>query len=60
VLLGARRPELVAGVVESLLRDRALREVVLAGQERVAARVRATDYGTLVLGALAPVLEAER
>jgi glycosyltransferase involved in cell wall biosynthesis len=60
VLLAEKRPELVAGVVESLLRDRALRASVLAGQEKVAARIRATDYSTLVLGALAPVLEGER
>jgi len=57
VLLGDKRPELVAGVIESLVRDPALRRAVLAGQERVAARVRATDYGALVASALAPVLE---
>ena len=60
VLLGERRPELVAGVVESLLHDPALRAAVLAGQEKVAGRVRATDFRALVLGALAPVLEAGR
>jgi hypothetical protein len=47
----------VAGVIERLLGDPALRAAVLAVQEKVAARVRATDYGSLVLGALAPVLE---
>ncbi len=57
VLLGEKRPELVAGVIEGLLRDPALRATVLAGQEKVAARIRATDFGALVLGALAPVLE---
>jgi glycosyltransferase involved in cell wall biosynthesis len=57
VLLGEKRPEFVAGVIEGLLRDPALRATVLAGQEKVAARIRATDFGTLVLGALAPVLE---
>jgi glycosyltransferase involved in cell wall biosynthesis len=57
VLLGDRRPELVAGVIESLVRDPGLRRDVLAGQERVAARVLATDYGALVASALAPVLE---
>lgn len=56
VLLGEKRPELVAGVIERLLGDVALRAAVLAGQERVAARVRATDFRALVLGALAPVL----
>ncbi len=58
VLLGEKRPELVAGVIERLVRDPALRAAVLAGQERVAARVRATDFRALVLSALAPVLEA--
>ncbi len=57
VLLGEKRPELVAGVIESLLQDPVLRATVLAGQEKVAARIRATDFGALVLGALAPVLE---
>jgi hypothetical protein len=47
----------VAGVIESLVRDPGLRRDVLAGQERVAARVLATDYGALVASALAPVLE---
>ena len=58
ILLGNRRPELVAGVIEGLVRDPALRGAVLAGQERVAARIRATDYGALVRSALAPALEA--
>jgi glycosyltransferase involved in cell wall biosynthesis len=57
VLLTSRRPELVAGVIESLVRDPGLRAAVLAGQEKVAARVRATDFGALLLSALAPVLE---
>jgi glycosyltransferase involved in cell wall biosynthesis len=57
VLLGEKRPELVAGVIERLLQDPVLRATVLAGQEKVAARIRATDFGALVLGALAPVLE---
>jgi hypothetical protein len=30
---------------------------VLAGQERVAARVRSTDFGALLTAALAPILE---
>jgi hypothetical protein len=47
----------VAGVIESLVRDPGLRAAVLAGQEKVAARVRATDFGALLLSALAPVLE---
>lgn len=57
ILLGEKRPELVAGVIESLVCDRGLREAVLAGQERAAARVRATDFGALLRAALAPLLE---
>ena len=59
VLLREKSPETVAGVIESLLGDESLRAAVLAAQERVAVRVRATDYRALVLGALAPVLEAK-
>jgi glycosyltransferase involved in cell wall biosynthesis len=58
ILLEEKSPELVAGVIESLLGDPALRATVLARQERVAARIRATDFRALVLDALAPVLEA--
>jgi len=58
ILLREKRPELVAGVIESLVRDPALREAVLAGQARVAARIRATDFGALLRAALAPLLEA--
>jgi glycosyltransferase involved in cell wall biosynthesis len=57
ILLGDKRPELVAGVIESLLGDPALRAAVRAGQERVAARIRATDFGAVLLAALGPVLE---
>jgi glycosyltransferase involved in cell wall biosynthesis len=59
VLLRDKSPGIVAGVVERLLVDDRLRAAVLARQEAVAARIRATDFGTLVLGALAPVLEAQ-
>ncbi len=58
VLLREKSPEVVAAVVERLLGDDSLRAAMLAAQERLAARVRATDYRALVLGALAPVLEA--
>lgn len=58
ILLGQKPPELVAGVIERLVLDPALRGTVLDGQERVAARIRSTDFGGLLLDALAPVLEA--
>jgi glycosyltransferase involved in cell wall biosynthesis len=57
ILLGRKQPEIVAGVIESLVLDPALRGAVLAAQERVAARIRATDFGALLLSALAPLLE---
>jgi len=57
ILLREKRPELVAGVIESLLGDPDLRAAVRAGQEKVAARIRATDFGAALLAALAPVLE---
>jgi glycosyltransferase involved in cell wall biosynthesis len=57
VLLRERSPGLVAALLERLLADRPLRDAVLATQERVAARVRATDYRAVVVGSLAPVLE---
>jgi glycosyltransferase involved in cell wall biosynthesis len=59
VLLRDKSPGIVAAVIERLLEDVALRAAVLAAQERVADRVRATDYRSLVLRALAPVLEAK-
>ncbi len=59
VLLGDVRPPFVAGVVERLLRDQATRASVLAGQRRVADRIRSTDFQALLLGALASLLEAD-
>lgn len=59
VLLGDARPAFVAAVVERVLRDEPLRTSVLAVQRRVAERVRATDFGALLLATLAPALEAE-
>ena len=46
----------VAALLERLVRDEALRGAVLAGQARLAARVRAADPRARVLDALAPVL----
>jgi len=60
VLLREKDPGLVAALLERLLVDRSLRDAVRATQEPVAARVRATDYRALVVGSLAPVLEANR
>jgi len=59
LLLRDKSPAVVAAVIERLFVDESLRAAVLASQDRVAARVRATDYRDVVLGALAPVLEAK-
>jgi glycosyltransferase involved in cell wall biosynthesis len=58
VLVDDPRPDLVAGLLDRLLLDAALRRKVVEGQDRVAGRVRETDFRSLVLGALKPVLEA--
>src|SRR5262249_54986655 len=56
VLLNDKRPELVAELMERVLADAALRRSVLASQERAVGRIRATDFGALLLERLAPVL----
>ena len=58
LLLREAEPRLVAGLVERVVRDAGLRAAVLAAQARVAARVRSTDSGAVLLAALAPVLGA--
>ena len=58
VLLGSTEPTLVAGTIERLVNDAALRAAVLARQQALAARIRSTDYRRLVFEALAPVLGA--
>ena len=58
VLLRDAGPVAVAAVVERVAGDAALRASLLAGQERVAERIRSADFASLLLGALAPVLEA--
>jgi glycosyltransferase involved in cell wall biosynthesis len=57
VLLRDKRPDVVAELIQSLLTDDPLRRAVLATQERAMARVRSTDFGAALLGALRPVLE---
>jgi glycosyltransferase involved in cell wall biosynthesis len=58
VLVREPSPALVAALVERLARDGALRASVLAAQQRVAKRLRSTDFPALLLEALAPVLGA--
>jgi glycosyltransferase involved in cell wall biosynthesis len=56
VLLKDKSPELVAEVIHSVLSDAALRQAVLASQERALDEVRRTDFRALLLERLAPVL----
>jgi glycosyltransferase involved in cell wall biosynthesis len=60
VLLGEKRPEVVAELAHRLLTDGALRARVLAGQDRAIREVGETDFGALLLDRLAPVLGKER
>jgi glycosyltransferase involved in cell wall biosynthesis len=57
LLLRDAAAPLVAAVVERVVRDSGLRASVLAGQQRVAQRIRATDFRARLLSALGPVLE---
>jgi glycosyltransferase involved in cell wall biosynthesis len=57
VLLGEKRPELVAELMERLVADRAFRAAVLATQARALAGVRGADFRGLLLDGLAPVLD---
>jgi glycosyltransferase involved in cell wall biosynthesis len=56
VLLGEKPPEVVAGLVHSVLTDERLRRAVLDTQERAIAEIRGTDFGALLRERLAPVL----
>ena len=59
VLLREKPPELVAGLLHEILSNGTLRESILETQRRAVGRVRATDFGALLLDRLAPLL-AER
>jgi glycosyltransferase involved in cell wall biosynthesis len=58
VLLREKRPEVVAELIDLVLRDAGLREAVLATQGRVVRELAAIDYKHLLLERLRPVLEA--
>jgi glycosyltransferase involved in cell wall biosynthesis len=58
VLLRDKRPELVAELIDRLIRDAPLRAAVLATQQRVIDELARVDYSRLILERLAPVLEA--
>jgi glycosyltransferase involved in cell wall biosynthesis len=56
VLLTDKRPELVAELLAAASADAGFRRAVLATQQRAVDELRATDFGALLRGALAPVL----
>jgi glycosyltransferase involved in cell wall biosynthesis len=56
LLLSSKDPIEVAGLVDRVLTDGALREAVLRTQSRALAEIRATDFGALLRARLAPVL----
>jgi len=56
ILLGEKRPEVVAELIGRLREDAALRSAVLRTQERALAAVRAIDFSALLQERLAPVL----
>jgi L-malate glycosyltransferase len=58
VLLHERSPEVVAEVLGHLLHDEPTRAAVRRGQERRIARLRALDFGALLMERLDPVLGA--
>jgi hypothetical protein len=57
VLLKDKRPDEVAPLLDRIVRDRPVREAILAGQERRLDEVRATDVGARLLAQLRPVLD---
>jgi glycosyltransferase involved in cell wall biosynthesis len=58
VLLREKRPEVVAELIDLLVRDARLREGVLATQRRAVGELLSIDTGRLLLDRLKPVLEA--
>ena len=54
----SERPQEVAGLLHEVVTDARLRAAVLATQQRAVARLRSTDFGTLLLDRLRPVLES--
>ncbi len=57
ILLRDKAPELVAELVDGVIRDGALRSSVLQSQRRAMDAVRATDFGALLRERLRPVLQ---
>ena len=57
VLLKDKRPDEVAPLLDRIVRDRAVRDPIVAGQQRRLGEVRATDAGARLLAQLRPVLD---
>jgi glycosyltransferase involved in cell wall biosynthesis len=57
VLLEDKRPDEVAPLLDRIVRDRAVRDPILAGQRRRLGEVRATDVGARLLAQLRPILD---
>jgi L-malate glycosyltransferase len=57
ILLKEKPPEIVAELIHSVLTDDRLHRSVMATQERAMADLGRTDFGALLLSALAPVLD---
>jgi glycosyltransferase involved in cell wall biosynthesis len=60
ILLREKKPEEVAELIGQVLGDPGLKASVLATQDRAVARLRATDFGRVLLDRLAPVLSRPR
>ncbi len=58
ILLSEKAPEVVAGIVDEVLTNDALRLRVLETQDRAVGSVRTTDFGALLMEKLAPVLDS--
>jgi L-malate glycosyltransferase len=58
VLLEAKPPERVAGLLHEVRHDASFRQAVLASQARAVAEIRALDFGALLRERLAPVVAA--
>ena len=57
VLLKDKRPDEVAALLDRIVRDRAVRDPVVAGQQRRLGEVRGTDVGARLLAQLRPILD---
>jgi glycosyltransferase involved in cell wall biosynthesis len=57
LLLQDKRPEVVAELLHRVVSDPSFRAQLVASQQRAAEEIRTTDFGTLLLASLAPLLD---